>query len=130
MAPIYAKLFNIIFDSGFVPDSWTLGDILPIYKNKGNIRHPDNYRPIIILSCFGKLFTSILNTRITKYAEENERIDSCQAGFRKGFSTTDNLFVLQSLIDIAKSNKSKLFYAFIDFKRLIRFGERGYGIKY
>ena len=30
MAPIYTKLFNIIFDSGLVPDSWTLGDILLI----------------------------------------------------------------------------------------------------
>ena len=117
MAPVYTKLFNIIFDSGLVPDSWTLGDILPIYKNKGNIHHPENYRPITILSCFGKLFTSILNTRITKYVEESGTLNSCQAGFRKGFSTTDNLFVLQSLIDIAKANKSKLFCAFIDFKQ-------------
>ena len=69
MGPIYAKLFNIIFDSGFVPDSWTLGDILSVYKNKGDIRHPENYRPITILSCFGKLFTSVLNIRITKYVE-------------------------------------------------------------
>ena len=117
MAPIYVKLFNIIFDTGYVPDSWSLGDILPIFKNKGNIKHPENYRPITILSCFGKLFTSILNTRITKYVEENELLHSEQAGFRKGYSTTDNLFILQSLIDIAKSNKSKLFCTFIDFKQ-------------
>ena len=36
MAPIYVKLFNIFFDTGYVPDSWSLGDILPIFKNKGN----------------------------------------------------------------------------------------------
>ena len=42
MAPIYAKLFNIIFDTGIVPESWTLGDILPIYKNKGNKHSPEN----------------------------------------------------------------------------------------
>ena len=36
MMPIYEKLFNIIFDHGFIPDSWSLGDILPIYKNKGS----------------------------------------------------------------------------------------------
>ena len=36
---------------------------------------------------------------------------------REGFSTTDNLFILHSLIEIIKSNKSKLFCAFIDFKQ-------------
>ena len=103
--------YSTSFDSGFVPDSWTLDDILPIYKNKGNIRHPENYRPITILSCFGKLFTSILNTRITKYIEENENINSCQTGFRKGFSTTDNLFVLQSLFGPRQANLVLIAYA-------------------
>ena len=96
MAPIYTKLFNIIFHTDIAPDSWTLGDILPIYKNKGNKKSPENYRPITLLSCFGKLFTSILNNRITKYIDESHIIDANQAGFRKGFSTTDNLFILQT----------------------------------
>ena len=117
MAPVYTKLFNIIFDSGLIPESWTLGNIIPIFKNKGTFKNPENYRPITLLSCFGKLFTSILNARITKYVEETELIDHCQAGFRKGFSTVDNLFILQSLIDIAKSQKSKIYCAFIDFRQ-------------
>lgn len=33
--------------------------ILPIYKNKGYPQNADNYRGITILSCFGKLSTSI-----------------------------------------------------------------------
>ena len=117
MLPIYKKLFNIIFDSGLVPESWSIGDILPIYKNKGDPNLPENYRPITLLSCFGKLFTAILNNRLNSYLEENGIISSCQAGFRKGFSTTDNLFIMQSLLDIAKANKHKLFCAFIDFKQ-------------
>ena len=117
MASVYTKLFNIIFDSGLVPESWTLGDIIPIYKNKGSITDPVNYRPITLLSCLGKLFTSILNTRITKYVEESNIIDHCQAGFREGFSTLDNLFILQNLIDISKSQKTKFYCAFIDFKQ-------------
>ncbi|MEW8547931.1 MAG: hypothetical protein AB2693_30870, partial [Candidatus Thiodiazotropha sp.] len=99
MLPIYVKLFNIIFDKGIIPDSWALGEILPIYKNKGNPKLAENYRPITLLSCFGKVFTSILNNRLNKYAESYELINSCQAGFRKGYSTVDNLFVIQSLID-------------------------------
>lgn len=51
MLPIYKKLFNIIFDTGIVPESWLIGDILPIYKNKGDPNLPENYRPITLLSC-------------------------------------------------------------------------------
>ena len=117
MLPIYVKLFKMIFDSGIIPESWTYGEILSIYKNKGEKSQLENYRPITLLSCFGKLFTSILNKRLTNYVEKFELINSCQAGFRKGYSTIDNLFVIQSLIEILKSSKNKLFCAFVDFKQ-------------
>ena len=125
MLPVYVKLFNIIFDKSIVPDSWALGEILPIFKNKGNPKLAENYRPITLLSCFGKVFTSILNNRLNKYAESYELINSCQAGFRKGYSAVDNLFVIQSLIDILKSSKRKLFCAFIDFKQAFDTVRRG-----
>ena len=117
LLPIYTHLFNLILDTGFVPESWALGDILPIYKNKGSIKLSENYRPITLLSCLGKLFTSILNNRLNKFVEHYEIISHSQAGFRKGLSTTDNLFILQSLFDISKACKNKLFCAFVDFKQ-------------
>jgi hypothetical protein len=47
-----------------MPDIWLVGNIKPIYKNKGNPLDPKNFRPITILSCLGKLFTAILNERL------------------------------------------------------------------
>lgn len=41
----------------------------------------------------------------------------CQAGFRQNHSTIDNLFILQSLTDILRHNKKKMYCAFIDFKQ-------------
>ncbi|MEW8547740.1 MAG: reverse transcriptase domain-containing protein, partial [Candidatus Thiodiazotropha sp.] len=117
MLPIYCKLFNIIFETGLIPESWSVGTIKPIFKNKGDPKSPENYRPITILSCFGKLFTSVVNKRLNKYAEEVELIEDCQAGFRKNHSTTDNIFIIKSLIDIAKSSKTNLHCCFIDFKQ-------------
>lgn len=105
MLPVYTKLSKIIFDIGLVPESWTVGNILPIYKNKGNSNLLENCRPITLLSYFGKLLTSILYNRLNQYPEENEVINACQAGFRKGFSTADKLFLIQKLTDISKANK-------------------------
>ena len=117
MLPIYTKLFNLVFNSGKIPESWTLGVIKPIYKNKGDPKLPENYRPITILSCLGKLFTLIIDNRLKFFTEKYNIIEENQAGFRKNHSTVDNLFIIKSLIDIAKSSKNKLFCCFIDFKQ-------------
>ena len=34
MLPIYVKLFNIVFDTGLIPESWPTGNILPIYEKE------------------------------------------------------------------------------------------------
>ena len=117
MLPIYVKLFNMIFDTGIILENWTIGNIKPIYKNKGDPKQPENYRPITLVSCFGKLFTSVINSRLTKYAESHDLITSSQAGFRKHYSTIDNLFIVKSLIDIVRSSKKKLYCCFVDFKQ-------------
>ena len=66
---IYEKLFNLIFDCGIIPENWVIGKIKPIYKNKGDSSEHNNYRPITILSCSGKLFTSVLCNRLCTYSE-------------------------------------------------------------
>ena len=40
-----------------------------------------------------------------------------QCGFRKGYSTLDNLFVLFTFFEILKNKKNKMFCAFIDFEK-------------
>ena len=64
MLPIYTRLFNLIFDTGIIPNAWTEGSIIPIYKKKGSNDNPENYQPITLLSCLGKLLSAILNTRL------------------------------------------------------------------
>lgn len=113
---VYIKLFNIMFDKGLVPQNWTVGIIHPIYKNKGDTSDPVNYRPITLLSCFGKLFTLILNNRFQNFVKNHDLLSEYQSGFRQGYSTVDNMFVINMLIDLLHNSKKKLFCAFIDLK--------------
>ena len=68
---LYEKLLNLIFQSGVIPDSWLNGNMKPIYKNKGCKTDPQNIKPIKVLSCLGKVFTSILSERLTQYSVTN-----------------------------------------------------------
>lgn len=83
--------------------------------NKGDSKKPECYRPITILSTLGKLFTSVLNNRITLYLESNNLLHENQAGFRKYYSCSDHIFTLHALIEILKKKKQKLFCAYVDF---------------
>ena len=117
MLPVYHKLFNLVFESGTVPMSWTIGVIKPIYKKKGDPQNPDNYRPITIVSCLGKLFTSILNNRLNDYVEENSILGEEQLGFRQSYSTIDGIFIIQSLIELVSAQNKNIYAAFIDLKK-------------
>ena len=46
---IYVRLFNNVLNTGHVPEVWTKGFIVPIFKKKGRRENPDNYRGITIL---------------------------------------------------------------------------------
>ena len=115
MLHAFTKLFNLVFASDFIPDEWSLGFISPIYKNKGDKASPDNYRGITILSCFGKLFTSVLNDRLNQYLENMNILNEEQDGFRKHYSI--HIFNLKSLIDLYLCGGRQLYCAFIDYKK-------------
>ena len=115
IAPIYTRLFNVVLTSGQVPDDWCLGSIKPIYKNKGDEGDPDNYRKISPLSCFGKLFTSSINKRLTCYVEDKKTIGAEQAGFKSDFSTVDHIFVLKSLADLYLNKRKRLYCCYVNY---------------
>ena len=75
MKEIYVGLFNRILNEGQIPESWTIGMIVPIYKNKGEKDDFNSYRGITLLSCLGKLFTSVINSRLNRFADETKLIN-------------------------------------------------------
>ena len=82
LMPIYVQLFNIVLNTGIIPTAWVEGIVIPLYKNKGDALDVNNYRPITLLSCLGKLFTAILNDRLSTFLEDSCILHENQAGFR------------------------------------------------
>lgn len=56
---------------------------------------PNYYRGITLLSALGKLFTSILNTRITNFVDNIGLLGEEQAGFSKLFNNGSYLHIKQ-----------------------------------
>ena len=115
--PLLSSLFNRLFSSGMFQESWSKSVIIPLYK-KGDVNNPENFRGISLLDVIGKIYTSILNRRITFYVNMYGKISEAQFGFREGYSTIDNAFILNSIIEryLAKK-KGKIYVCFVDFKR-------------
>lgn len=115
--PFLNALFNEILDTGIFPEAWSLNIITPIHK-KGSVFDPNNFRGVSLIDSVCKIFTNIVCIRLTKWSEQNNIIDESQAGFRKGYSTVDNIFILQALIQKYLSKKRGRFYCmFVDFQK-------------
>ena len=109
-------VFNSILDAGYFPDSWSEGFIVPILK-KNDPKNVNNYRGITLISTFSKIFTSILNKRLSNWAESNNVLSDAQFGFRKGRSTVDAIFVLNGIVQKFLNENKRLYCAFVDLKK-------------
>ena len=108
-------LFNKIMEVGKFPNQWCLALITPIHK-KGSVNDPANYRGISLLNVMGNIFTKIINERLVIWANVCGKLYEEQAGFRAKYSTVDQIFVLNSVVQKYLSRQKGRFYcAFVDF---------------
>ena len=96
---------------------------MPLHKS-GNINKVENYRGITLLSVLAKLFTSVINKRLNNWAENYNVYTEGQTGFRSGYSTVDNIFVLKTIIDHFNNSGKKLYTCFIDFRKAFDYVSR------
>ena len=114
--PVLLKVFNGILQTGFFPTAWSTAVLVPIFK-RGNVKDPNNYRGISLVSNFGKLFTSVLNQRLLDWSENFDILSDAQFGFRPGFGTADAIFALVTVIFKSLSAKNRLYCCFVDYTK-------------
>jgi sorting nexin-29 len=96
-----------------MPQEWGTAIICPIYK-QGDKLECRNYCGISLLNVTYKIFTNLLTRYIEPYVEEI--LGEYQFGFRKGRSTTDQIFCLGIILERTCEYKVDIRQLYIDYK--------------
>ena len=115
---VLIKFFNKCFTSGLVPDEWSKSLIMPLLKgrNKDSTKL-NNYRGISLLPHIYKIYTGLLNQRLTVYLESNGLMADEQNGFRKGRACIDHIYTLTTIIKNRKLANKSTFCCFVDMAK-------------
>ena len=93
-----ALIFSNVFITCTFPAKWSLSRLIVLFK-KGKSSVCENYRGIAIGDTFGKLFDSVLCSRLHKWFCPDRE----QAGAQPGRGCTEHILSLRLLIDYAVS---------------------------
>ena len=94
--------------------------IISIHKMAKPLNSPASFRPISLTSCLSKLFERTVLSRLLFFLESNSISFRCQARFRPGRSTLDQiLFLSQSISDCFNQPRpgSRTILSAIDFSK-------------
>ncbi|XP_077485261.1 uncharacterized protein LOC144095376 [Amblyomma americanum] len=104
-APEQARLldaFNIIWDSGILPESWSTAIVLPIRKVRKPLRALSSYRPVSLTSAACKSMEFVALQRLSWIARASNFLSECQTGFCRHRCTADSIADVVSCLEEAK----------------------------
>ena len=111
-----AQIINQSFQSGLFPDKMKLAKVIPLFK-KGCPLIAANYRPISLLSVFGKITEKVMYKRLYKFLEKYEILYALQFGFRSNQSSDHALVSLTEAIKNALDNRRFGCGIFLDLQK-------------
>ena len=107
------KLFVLMWLTGTTPDSWKESNTILLHKNSESLL--ENYRPIALASTMYKLWTSLIQESLGRYAEYYDILSTSQEGFRHGRGTMRQLHNLMNVLSDAKVLEQNLYMLYVDF---------------
>ena len=106
-------LFNGIIETGQMPSKFRSSYLIPVYKQKGDVRDCSNYRGIKLMCHTLKIFERIVDKRLRGIASIHDH----QCGFQGGLSTTDALQTVKILSEKYREDNKDLHAVFIDLEK-------------
>lgn len=109
-----AKIYTKSLQSGAYPTQWKLAHLTPIHKD-GRLDDIAQYRPVSILSGFGKVLEAIVNKKLITHFKQS--IDTNQHGFLPSKSTNTNLVSYVSDIIDTMDGGGEVHSIYTDFRK-------------
>ena len=109
-----AYLANQCVEKGDGPTIWFTSPLIGILKRMKPHDNPDSYRLIALESCFLKAMTILIHWRIADWAKARGLIPPWQNGFRPGYRTNNNPFILRCIKEWARAHGYTLYVAAVD----------------
>lgn len=104
-------LFGMMLNHNYVPDSFGIGVIIPVVKDKrGNLNSVENYRPITLSPIISKVFESFVLNRFAKFMT----CDPLQFGFQRSVGCNNALFAIRQVIQYFNDRDSNVMVASLD----------------
>jgi hypothetical protein len=112
------RLFNKVKEGKDFPIDWKIATVCPIFKAKGKMREPGNYRGIVLLSALGKIYSGMLAGRLRDWLVNNRILSKFQSGFVINKRTMDNIFVIKSTVDkYLKVKRGRIYWCMVDLEK-------------
>ena len=90
-------IFTNCLRRGLFPEIWKHANVVPVHKkNEKNLK--GNYRPIFLLSNFGKILEKVVYDSLYSHLVSCKVLDPNQSGFRPGDSTVNQLLSITHTI--------------------------------
>ena len=105
-----------IWRGGEVPQRWKDAIIMVLHKKKDRTEC-GNYRGISLVAHAGKILLKIIARRLSEYCERVGILPEEQSGFQPNRSTTDMMFVIRRLQELARKKRIPLYVCFIDLTK-------------
>ena len=124
MPPCFHKLFFLFFKHCYkqkqIPASWKTSLTVLLYK-KGDPSQLTNHIPIALANTIYKLYTSILTSVFSNYAEKYQILQDSQKGFKAERGTSKQLQLLIAALEDAIYTNQDIYILYIDFKNAFGF---------
>ncbi len=111
-------LMNMCFAQGRIPTRWGDSEVFILYKGKGEVTDPINYRGINLNDDFLRIYERLLDARMSIWLRSSNPWGSQQFGFSEGVGTEDAFLCLETLARICTTiHRVPLYANFIDLQR-------------
>ena len=95
-----------------------IAKIIPLFKSGSKSEFTNYmYRPIYLIPQLSKILEKLYNDRLSKFVTNSNILNSCQYGFREGFSTYHALVELMSEITNSLNKRKHSIGVVIDLRK-------------